>query len=86
MPMIMFRCNNPDCDNNITKMFNGNSLKNVPAFLDCGQCGTGILERQLGAPSSHKTQIIDNGLQARSTEVMDVIVEKETDRAEKGEK
>ena len=84
MPMILFSCNNPDCDNKITKVFV--KIKNIPPFLDCGQCGVGKLERQLSAPGTHKTQIIDNGLQARKVEIMDAVVEKETDRASKGEK
>ena len=75
MPMINFRCNNPDCDNEILKVFT--KVGNIPPFLDCGQCGTGKLERQLGAPSSKSTQMIDNGSQARKTEIMNDVVEKE---------
>jgi hypothetical protein len=78
MPMIKFECNNPDCDNNITKVFT--EIKKIPPFLDCGQCGTGKLERQLGAPSSKSTQVIDNGIQARKVEVMNEVVEKERQR------
>ena len=78
MPMITFKCNNPDCDNQITKVFN--KLKDIPPFLDCGACGTGKLERQLGAPTSKSTQVIDNGVQARKVEVMNEVVEKERDR------
>lgn len=43
MPMITFKCNNPDCDNQITKFFS--KMKDVSPFLDCGECGTGKLER-----------------------------------------
>lgn len=78
MPMITFKCNNPDCDNQITKFFS--KMKDVSPFLDCGECGTGKLERQLGAPTSKSTQIIDNGVQARKVEVMNEVVEKERDR------
>lgn len=78
MPMIKFECNNPDCDNNITKLYT--SAKQIPPFLDCGACGTGKLERQLSAPSAKSTQVIDNGLQARQTEVMNAVVEKEQER------
>lgn len=78
MPMIMFKCNNPDCDNEIVKIFT--KAKDIPPFLDCGQCGTGKLERQLGAPSSKSTQVIDNGVQARKVEVMNDVIEKERDR------
>jgi hydroxylamine reductase (hybrid-cluster protein) len=78
MPLIVYKCNNPDCDNEITKMFT--KISGIPPFLDCGSCGTGKLERQLGAPSSKSTQVVDNGVQARRTEVMNDVVEKERDR------
>jgi hypothetical protein len=78
MPMITFECNNPDCKNSITKLFT--SVKQIPPFLDCGACGTGKLERQLGAPSTKSTQVIDNGIQARKVEIMNDVVEKERNR------
>lgn len=78
MPMIVFKCNNPECDNEIVKVFS--KAKDIPPLLDCGACGTGKLERQLGAPSSKSTQTIDNGVQARRTEVMNDVVEKERNR------
>ncbi len=78
MPMIQFQCNNPDCDNGITKLFT--NIKQIPPFLDCGQCGTGKLERQLGAPNTKSTQIIDNGIQARRVEIDNDVVEKERNR------
>ena len=78
MPLIRFCCNNPDCDNEITKMYS--KIKDISPFLDCGQCGTGKLERTIAAPTTKSTQIIDNGLQIRETEVMNVVVEKEQDR------
>ena len=74
MAMVVFKCNNPNCKNKITKIFK--KTKDIPPFLDCGACGTGKLERQLGSPSSHKTQMIDNGLYARKVEVRDAVVEK----------
>lgn len=78
MPMITFKCNNPECENQITKVFK--KIKDIPPFLDCGECGTGKLERQLGAPSSKSTQIVDNGAQARQVEIMNDVVDKERER------
>lgn len=78
MPMIEFVCNNPDCDNSIEKYYQ--KVNQIPPFLDCGQCGTGKLERGLGAPTSESTQIIDNGLQARRVEVRSNVVERERDK------
>jgi len=78
MPMIRFTCNNPDCDNEITKVFN--SAKEIPPFLDCGQCGSGKLERNLSAPASKGTQVIDNGIQSRRVEISNDVVERERER------
>ena len=75
--MIRFTCCNSKCGNSIDKLYT--KMKEVPSWLDCGQCGS-KLERKLGAPSTKSTQIVDNGLQARQTEVMNEVVEKERDR------
>ena len=83
MMLIKFVCNNPDCDNSIKKYFK--KSKDIPCFLDCGACGTGKLERQLGAPSTKTTQIIDNGIQARQVEVSTEVVEKERQRLQNEE-
>ena len=76
--LISFECNNPDCDNSITKYYK--NAKDISPFLDCGACGTGKLERMLGAPSSKSTQFLDNGAQARKVEVMSAVVEKEQEK------
>jgi hypothetical protein len=76
--LIDFKCNNPDCVNSINKFFKPGAK--IPPFLDCGECGTGKLERQLGAPSTSSTQIIDNGVQARQVEVSSEVVLKEQER------
>lgn len=73
--MIRFLCNNPDCGNEISKYFK--IAKDISPFLDCGACGTGKLERTLGAPSAKSTQFLDNGAQARRVEVMNAVVERE---------
>ena len=79
--MIKFVCNNPECDNEIDKFFK--TAKDIAPFLDCGACGTGKLERTLGAPSSKSTQFLDNGAQARKVEVMSAVVEKEQEKLKK---
>ena len=76
--LIYYKCNNPDCNNGIKKSFR--SYKDIAPFLSCGECGTGMLERQLSAPTSKSTQIIDNGVQSKQVEVMDVVIEKEIER------
>lgn len=76
--LIKFACNNPDCNNEITKLFKNKS--DIPPFLDCGDCGTGKLERQLSSPSTKSTQMIDNGAQARRVEVMSEVVLKEQEK------
>ncbi len=81
--LILFECNNPDCDNNIKKYFKNKQL--IPPFLDCGECGTGKLEKRLCPPTSNSTQIVDNGIQARRVEVMDAVLEKEKDILDRDE-
>lgn len=76
--IIKFQCNNPTCDNSINKFFR--NAKDVPPFLDCGECGSGKLERQISAPFSKGTIIVDNGKQQRQVEVNNDIVEQERDR------
>ena len=76
--IVEFMCNNPDCGNVASKFFH--KASDIPPFLDCGACGTGKLERQLGAPSSKTTQIIDNGIMARKVEILNEVVEKEVER------
>lgn len=76
--MIYFTCNNPDCDNSIVKYYK--THKNIVPFLDCGACGTGKLERTLGAPTTKSTQFVDNGTQARKVEVMSKVVERESEK------
>jgi len=76
--MILFVCNNPDCDNSIKKYYK--KSKDIAPFLDCGACGTGKLERTLGAPTTKSTQFVDNGTQSRKVEVMNKVVEKESDK------
>ena len=76
--LIHFKCNNTDCPNEITKLFK--NKKDISSWLDCGECGVGKLERQLSAPSTKSTQMIDNGAQARRVEVMSEVVLKESER------
>jgi len=83
MSLVKFKCNNPECNNFIVKMYKP-KIK-IPPFLDCGQCGIGKLERVLSAPSSKSTQIIDNGMQERQVEVMREVVEKQQEKIAKDE-
>lgn len=79
--IIYYKCNG--CDNSIKKHFR--KSKDIVEAIDCGECG-GELERQLSAPTSKMTQVIDNGIQARKVEVMNEVVEKETQRMLNGDK
>lgn len=76
--LILFKCNNPECTNSIEKYFRPKSK--MPLFLDCGDCGIGKMERQLGAPSSKSVQYVDNGLYSRRVEVNDDVIQKEMDK------
>lgn len=79
--LITFECNNPECKNSIIKSFK--TVGAIPPFLDCGACGSGKLERILGAPMSKSTQFIDNGMYERAVEVNSEVVQKESDRIKK---
>lgn len=79
--LITFECNNKECKNAITKSFK--KAVEIPPFLDCGACGSGKLERMLGAPMSKSTQFIDNGMYERAVEVNSEVVQKEYDRIKK---
>lgn len=79
--MILYKCEK--CGNSIRKHYF--SKKGIVDEIDCGECG-GKLERQLSAPSSKSTQVIDNGIQARKVEVIDAVVEKERERILSGDK
>lgn len=57
--------------------------KDILSEFEC-KCGK-KMERQLGAPSSNCTQIIDNGLQARQVEVSSQVVEQEKEKLYKEE-
>jgi len=76
--LIMFSCNNPECKNSISKFFK--SHKDIPPFLDCGECGTGKLEREYSSPSSKSTVFVDNGMQAKTVEVLSEVVERESQK------
>jgi len=76
--MIKYSCNNSDCDNCIEKYFK--TSKDIVPYIDCGQCSIGKLERQLGAPSTKSTQIIDNGLMSRKVEISSHVLEKERNK------
>jgi hypothetical protein len=76
--LIKFVCNNPDCQNEISKFFK--SHKDIPPFLDCGACGVGKMERQFDAPSTKSVVMVDNGVQGRAVEVMDAVIEKEQNK------
>lgn len=67
MPLIKFCCNNPECDNSRDHFYA--KRKDIPPFLDCF-CG-GKLERTLGAPSSMSKVSVDNGVQAKTVEIVD---------------
>lgn len=77
--LIKYVCNG--CNNYITKYFKNAS--EIAPFLSCGACGTGKLERQLGAPSTSSTQVIDNGIQSRQVEVRNSIIEREESNVNK---
>lgn len=76
--LIYYKCNN--CSNAITKFYR--SHKDVASFFDCGHCSIGKLERQMEAPTSKTTQVVDNGGLTKDIELLDAVVEKEREKME----
>lgn len=66
MPMITYECNL--CPNTIKKFFQ--KASEAKGYLRC-ECG-GNMMRKLSPPSSNSKQFVDNGVQARKTEVLSV--------------
>lgn len=78
MPMILYVCGS--CGNKKSKFFSRPS-KDVPRSLDCDKCGKELaLERKLSAPTQKSTIVVDNGVQAKATELDRSIVEIIEDR------
>jgi putative FmdB family regulatory protein len=75
----MYRC--PSCGHDTKKFFN--NVDSVTESTTCKNCGEKA-ERQLSSPSSKSTMIVDNGLQARETEIIHDIVNLNKERDEKG--
>lgn len=63
MKILLFSCNL--CDNKIKKIIKDG--ESVPAFLNC-ECG-GVMEKDLPDISTITVEVLDNGFQARRTEV-----------------
>lgn len=77
MPLIAYACN---CGNSEKKFMR--QAKNVPALFICPKCG-GDMKKLLSSPSSGSKISIDNGVQARATEIVPDIIEINKARSEK---
>lgn len=74
MPRISYSC--PDC-NAMKKKFYKTS-KDVKNKIEC-ECGKELV-RQLSSPTQKSTMVVDNGVQAKATELNREIVEIIEDR------
>lgn len=79
MPRIMYHCSK--CGLNKKRFFN--KLTDIADEMECPRCKH-EMERVLGSPSSKSTMIVDNGAQARETEIIHDIIELNKERDEKG--
>jgi len=80
MPMIKFKCLNPGCGFFFSKMYR-NGL-DLPSELECEKC-SGRAKRTLSSPASSSKITIDNGIQARATEIDPNIEEINSERSRK---
>ena len=76
MPRVSYQC--PDCEAVKKKFYK--TAKEIQKTLKC-ECG-GELVRQLSSPSQRSKMIVDNGVQAKATELDRDIVEIIEDREE----
>lgn len=76
MPRIAYYCG--PCDKFTKKFYK--SSKDIEKKIDC-DCG-GEMLRKLSSPSSKSTMVVDNGVQAKATELDRNIVEIIEDREE----
>jgi uncharacterized Zn finger protein len=63
MPLIYYLC---ECSGSTSKFFR--RPKEAPPSVKCQKCGK-EQKKQLSAPNAKSIVIVDNGVQARSTEV-----------------
>lgn len=79
MPRIVYTCKK--CKETTKKFFS--KVSSVKESIECKHC-KGEAERSLSAPSSKSTMTVDNGFQARETEIIHDIVEMNKERSDKG--
>ncbi len=77
MPLIHYQC---ECSYSTTKFFR--HPKDATADVVCKKCGKKA-KKQLKGPSSKSIVVVDNGIQARETEVNLELVEDIADRSNK---
>lgn len=77
MPLIAYSC---ECKYAIKKFYR--SAKDAPTSLTCEKCSK-EMKKQLSAPSSQSKIVVDNGIQARSVEIIPNIIEINEERANK---
>jgi hypothetical protein len=80
MPMIKYQCQNSACGRLYSKIVKaGIKIENLGT---CEKCNSES-KRLLSSPASSSKIVIDNGLQARATEIHPNIQEINTERARK---
>ena len=76
MPRINYKC---ECGNEKKKFFSSSSK--IKKTIECEKCGK-EMTRLLSSPSNKSTMVVDNGVQAKATELDRNIVEIIEDREE----
>lgn len=74
MPRIVYKCK---CGYEKKKFFS--TAKKIPSTIECEQCGE-IVVRTLSGPTQRSKMVVDNGVQAKATELDREIVEIIEDR------
>ena len=80
MPIMVYSC---ECKNIVKKFYR--SAKDSPTVLLCDKCQK-EMKKVLSSPSSVSKIVVDNGVQARSVEIVPNIVQLNQERASKNYK
>lgn len=72
--LIYYKC--LKCNKVSTKLYR--RAKDIKEDIKC-DCSS-LMERQLSVPTTHTTQIVDNGIMQKQVELADHVIEKELDK------